>query len=252
MEEKKTTKINLSTFFLIISIIIIIVLCICIYKLYNDKTIEIQKSTGLQTQVNNLNSTINDLQGKINTISETINNNNNNNSNNKNTSISSTSSVNKSAIESTIQKYFNIRQILASDTLNVLVELGLKTTNQSADNYKGFSNDKPYPNSYFIITDVSYSDFENAISKYMTTELFKSQYPDYVMNKDGILCIYSEGGTSGSSTLKECTISSSNSDTYICNVIITKHSDDDGSNKEEKYTITVVQKDGNYIVSNLK
>ena len=248
MEEKKTTKINLSTFFLIVTIIKIIVLCIFIYKLYNDKTTEIQKSTGLQTQINNLNSTINDLQGKINTISETINNNNST----KNTSISSTSSVNKSAIESTIQKYFNIRQILASDTLNVLVELGLKTTNQSADNYKGFSNDKPYPNSYFIITDVSYSDFENAISKYMTTELFKSQYPDYVMNKDGILCIYSEGGTSGSSTLNECSISSSNSNTYICNVIISKHSDDDGSNKEEKYTITVVQKDGNYIVSNLK
>ena len=72
MEEKKTTKINLSTFFLIVSIIIIIVLCIFIYKLYNDKTTEIQKSTGLQTQINNLNSTINDLQGKINTISETI------------------------------------------------------------------------------------------------------------------------------------------------------------------------------------
>ena len=38
MEEKKVTKISLSTFFLILAIIAIIVMGIFMYKLYNEKT----------------------------------------------------------------------------------------------------------------------------------------------------------------------------------------------------------------------
>ena len=72
MEENKVTKISLSTFFLILAIIVIIVMGIFIYKLNNDKTEKIQKSTELQSQVNNLNGTVSDLQGKINSISQTI------------------------------------------------------------------------------------------------------------------------------------------------------------------------------------
>ena len=55
MKEKNFTKISLSTFFLILAIIAIIVMGIFIYKLNNDKTAEIQKSTELQSQVNSLN-----------------------------------------------------------------------------------------------------------------------------------------------------------------------------------------------------
>lgn len=69
MEEKKVTKISLSTFFLILAIIVIIIMSVFIYKLYNDKTAEVNKSNELQSQVNNLNSTINNLQGKIDSIS---------------------------------------------------------------------------------------------------------------------------------------------------------------------------------------
>ena len=67
MEEKNVTKISLSTFLLIISIIAIIVIGILIYNLNNEKKIETK----------NLNNTVNNLQSKINTISETINNDNN-------------------------------------------------------------------------------------------------------------------------------------------------------------------------------
>ena len=45
MEEKKTLKISLSTFLLILAIIIIIVMGVFIYKLSNDKTTEINKDT---------------------------------------------------------------------------------------------------------------------------------------------------------------------------------------------------------------
>lgn len=73
MEEKKVRKISLSTFFLILAIIAIIVMGIFIYKLNNDKTVEIQKSTELQAKVNSLNGTVSKLQEKINKLSETVN-----------------------------------------------------------------------------------------------------------------------------------------------------------------------------------
>ncbi len=80
MEEKKARKISLSTFFLIFAIIVIIVLSIFIFKIYNEKAEENQRSSDLQAQVNSLNETINNLQGKTNDISETINSNELNNS----------------------------------------------------------------------------------------------------------------------------------------------------------------------------
>ncbi len=73
MEEKNVTKIRLSTFFLIFSILVIIVMGIFIFKLYNEKNEEVKKSAELQTQVNSLNSIVANLQEKINNISETIN-----------------------------------------------------------------------------------------------------------------------------------------------------------------------------------
>ena len=74
MVEKNATKISLSTFFLIFAIIAIVVMGVFIYKLNNDKTAEIQKSTELQSQVNRLNGTVSDLQEKLNNVSEIVEN----------------------------------------------------------------------------------------------------------------------------------------------------------------------------------
>lgn len=73
MEDKKVTKISLSTFLLIIAIIIIAIMGFFIYKLNSEKAIEVKKSADLQAQVSNLNSTVSNLQSKMNTISETVN-----------------------------------------------------------------------------------------------------------------------------------------------------------------------------------
>ena len=62
MEEKKTIKINYSTFCLILAIIVIIVMGVLIYKLNNEKAIRIQETRELQAQVNDLKETINELQ----------------------------------------------------------------------------------------------------------------------------------------------------------------------------------------------
>ena len=76
MKEGKAATISLSTFFLILAIIVIVIMGLLIYKLNNDKTAEIQKSTKLQAQANNFNADANTLQESISNISETINTNN--------------------------------------------------------------------------------------------------------------------------------------------------------------------------------
>ena len=73
MEEKKPKKISISTILLIIAILAIIVMGSFIFKLNNDKAREIKKSTELQAHIDSLNATVNDLQGKMNIISETVN-----------------------------------------------------------------------------------------------------------------------------------------------------------------------------------
>lgn len=83
MEDKNVSKISLSTFLLIIAIIAIVIMGVFIYKLDNEKTIETQKSTSLQAQVNNLNGTVSDLNGKINSNSNKISSENIANTTNK-------------------------------------------------------------------------------------------------------------------------------------------------------------------------
>lgn len=122
MEEKKVTKISLSTFFLILAIIIIILMGIFIYKLYNEKTIETEKSTELQKQVNNLNGTVSDLQEKIDSISEiTANTTKNNNSNSTNVAESQnsnnkTSSTNTSTEITTLNGEYHCNEEYESFT----------------------------------------------------------------------------------------------------------------------------------------
>lgn len=65
MEEKKEIKTNLSTILLFLAIIAIIIMGYFIYKLNNDKNLEINKVSDLQLQVNQLNSTLSSLQTLI-------------------------------------------------------------------------------------------------------------------------------------------------------------------------------------------
>lgn len=102
MEDKKTTKISLSTFFLVLAIIAIIIMGVYIYELNNDKTAEIQKSTELQAQVNNLNETVSQLQGKLDSISNTLASNTSNNSSKELTEAEKQELFNKAIKEQTV------------------------------------------------------------------------------------------------------------------------------------------------------
>ena len=117
MEEKKVTKISLSTYLLVIAIFAIVVMGALIYKLNNDKTAEIQKSTNLQAQVNSLNGTVSDLQGKINTISETVNSSiskDNSTLSNKTTNTNNSSSTNEESNSKTSEKKY--KDVILSGT----------------------------------------------------------------------------------------------------------------------------------------
>lgn len=125
MEEKNVTKISLSTFFLILAIIAIIIMGVFIYKLNNDKTAEIQKSTELQLQVNSLNGTVSDLQGKINKVSETINSSGNTTNSDNSNNTDATSSKNKTLEEANVTNNVNKTGLIGETTY----EIGNSATN---------------------------------------------------------------------------------------------------------------------------
>ena len=120
--ERKNSAV---TFLLVASIVVIIVMGGYIYKLNNDKTAEIQKSTKLQSQINNLNRTISDLQGKINTISETINSSGNATNSEKSNNTNATSSKNKTLEESNVTNNVNKTGLIGETTY----EIGNSATN---------------------------------------------------------------------------------------------------------------------------
>ncbi len=73
MEEKKGIKVKLITILLVIAVIVIVVMGFVIYKLSSDKASAIQKSTDLQSQVDSLSKDLGTLQGKIDDITNIIN-----------------------------------------------------------------------------------------------------------------------------------------------------------------------------------
>ena len=73
MEGKDTTKISVSTLLLLIAIIVIAVMGCFIYKLNKDKVAQTQRANELQTQLSSLDGTVSNLQGKMDAISEIIN-----------------------------------------------------------------------------------------------------------------------------------------------------------------------------------
>lgn len=65
MEEKRDIKIRLSTLILILLIAIIAIMAVFVYKLYNEKIMENEKTAELEKQVSHLNAILSDLQEEI-------------------------------------------------------------------------------------------------------------------------------------------------------------------------------------------
>ena len=111
MEEKKVTKISLSTFFLILSILIIIVMAYFIYKINNEKNIETQKVANLNNEVNSLQSTVNNLNEKINDVSNIVNSPNNDNTiSNNSINTNNSNIINNTSNNASSSKYIEMTE----------------------------------------------------------------------------------------------------------------------------------------------
>ena len=70
--KKESGKVTLSMFLLVLAIIAIAALGVYTYKIYNEKLEVSKKSSDLQNQVNNLNQTVTELEGKLNNSPEPV------------------------------------------------------------------------------------------------------------------------------------------------------------------------------------
>ena len=195
MKEKNDTKISLSTFLLIIAIIAIIVMGVFIYKLNNEKNIEIQKSTDLQTQVNSLNNTVNSLQSKINTISETVND--NSLTQNINTANNGEITFTDEQVKVTLSNYLELMAIQDGQSiLQLLAENGKLKYNSS--------NDKIADNG-IVSTNVKFSDYKNAMLNYVSETEFEKNWNSkwFKENTEGYITTVQGGGAVPVYTIKK-------------------------------------------------
>lgn len=221
MEEKKTLKINVLTISLLL-VIIILIGYICIEKRDSKRKIE-------------------DLENKINTISQTF--------------ISSTKAKDSNVSNSDEKIEFSNTEIkkAISDYLNIFVgygstdgilcDLGLmkngeyNNVNVTDDNYKK--------------TNIKYSDFENTIEKYMTKEWFEKinaqRENKLFKNIDGILYYNDVGLTGTEYVIEKVEIKGDYSDKSYIATGYSKNVDD--SKNEEVIEFHIENNNGKCVIS---
>ena len=244
MEEKKVTKISLSTFFLILAIIAIIVMGIFIYKLNNDKSTEIQKSTELQAQVNSLNGTVSDLQEKINKVSETVNSNSSvPNTNTNNTSNNSNTSFTDEQVKISLANYLELQAHASCDALlKNLTEKGKLKYDPSKDNIL---------NDGTVITAIKFSDYKNAMLNYVSESEFEKNWTDkqyFSENSNGYLTKTQGGGGLRVYTIKSITKTSNSTYTAKATSVV----DNNEYFEENNFTFVITSYNGNCVIDSLK
>ncbi len=239
MEEKKVTKISLSTVLLILSIIVIIVMAYFIYKLNNDKQLANNKVTELNKQVSGLESTVNNLQGTISDISNTITQSNSNTETKNNSSAETTSNSNtqnnasgkktfsNDEIKNAIQNYLDLVTAREGSPEGLLVKLGL--TNFGTNTEKADNN--------YIKTNIKYSDYKAKMLNYMTEQWFEKNFTKHLKDVNGYL-YFDDVGASGEKTeVESISIKGDYSDlSYIAHVFDV-HFDDSKESRNIEFHI---------------
>lgn len=113
MEEKKSIKISLSTFLLIIAILIIIIMC---FYIYIEKINSTKKIANLESNANNMESTITNLQEKLDNINTIINS--NINSTNTINTTTSNNYIESTSVSTSIDYTINIEDLESIDYTN--------------------------------------------------------------------------------------------------------------------------------------
>ena len=221
MEEKKTLKINVLTISLLL-VIIILIGYICIEK--RDSKLKIE-----------------DLENKINTISQTFTS----STKAKDSNVSNSDEkieFSNTEIKKAISDYLNIFVGYGS-TDGILCDLGLmkngeyNNVNVTDDNYKK--------------TNIKYSDFENTIEKYMTKEWFEKinaqRENKLFKNIDGILYYNDVGLTGTEYVIEKVEIKGDYSDKSYIATVYSKNVDD--SKNEEVIEFHIENNNGKCVIS---
>jgi len=242
MEGKKSGKI-----ILILVIIAVIAMACYIYinKTNSDKEIE-----ELKTNVNNMQSTMNNLQEEINntitTVLEESNNSNvvTNNMSNNNTTVSNDNvPFTEDQIKTAFTNYLELRANAGGDNLlNILTQKGDLNYDYLKDNAQ---------NDGQVITNVKFSDYKNAMLKYVSESEFEknwnsTQYFD--QNKDGYLTKAQGGGALRVYTIKS--ITKDNDFTYSASTTSVVE-DYDTTPENEEFTFTVKSYNGNCVIDSV-
>lgn len=239
MEEKKSVKISLSTLFLILALIVIAFMA---YYIYTEKTNANKEIETLEANAVEMQNTIKDLQDKIDTISNTINSNNSNEDNNvTNTSDNNSTSFTDEQVKTALSNYLELRSHMnCNELLNNLTEKGLLNYDDSKHTYL---DDGSY------ITNIKYSDYRNAMLKYVSKSEFESNWNSYYSeDSNGNLIACDGGGGLRVYTIKS--ITQTNDSTYSAKV--TSVADDGEYFEEENLTFVVTSNNGICVIDSLK
>lgn len=87
-----------------------------------------------------------------------------------------------------VYKYYNLANIKQGNTRYLLTSLNLNATEEQKE------VTLPVEYQDYVWTGIKYSDFENEMKKYMTEEVIKSQFPEYI-EFEGNLYIKEQTGT---------------------------------------------------------
>lgn len=253
--EKNVIKISFSTFFLILAVIAIVIMGVFMYKISKDKSAEQQKSNELQSQVNNLQEKIDQISNTIN--SNTINSNNtsiskDNNVNNSNTIETSKNNTNNTnnkllseeQVKNAIAQYLELQANANCGTpLNLLKEKGKIDYDPSKDTINTSNG--------VISTNVKFSNYKNAMLNYVTESEFEKNWTSKIglgENSNGYLTHFQGGGGLRVYTIKS--ISKIDDTTFYAKT--SSVVEDNEFYEENNYTVKVKSVDGKCVIDSFE
>ena len=238
MEEKKTIKISLSTFFLLLALIAIVVMAIFMYKFYDDKKNADEKSSNLENQLSNLNETVKDLNDKISNI-----NNTNEVSNSNNTTTSQTIAFTDTEVKLALSKFLEVYAESNCDGLFDYFE------------EHGLLKNVPYdyiPSENGVTTNVKFSDYKKAMLNYVSEDYFNKGWTspqNFYENDEGYLVKVQGGGGLVEYTINS--ISKIDDTTYLANTTA-KLVDLDDSTESRMFNFSVSSYNGKCVIDSFE
>lgn len=234
MEEKKSINFALSGILFVISLIIIAILGYFVYAINLEKNEAKNTISTLTSERDNLQSSVNVLQAKLDEISQKENN-----------------QAIANDCKTILQKYLHFMFLVDGAPENLLYELNLiKETD-----YTKLQNDTN-PTAEYVKTTIQFENFKNEMLKYQTEEMFKKdfttqteQHLPLFKDEDGLLSVLNGAGGTQEYIIEEMYLIASNDNNYTFEAKYSKTFDN--SKETGKITATFLSSNGNYLLSSI-